>query len=97
LALAAWASEAGVQQGRPMSIEERARNRRDIAYVASQCTQALDRVFAAAGARSIFLQSEAQRLLRDVHAAGQHMALSWDVAGSIYGRVACGLPPGFDL
>jgi 3-hydroxy-9,10-secoandrosta-1,3,5(10)-triene-9,17-dione monooxygenase len=86
-----------VRQGRPMSIEERARNRRDIAYVASQCTRALDRVFAAAGARSIFLESEAQRLLRDVHAAGQHMALSWDVAGSIYGRVACGLPTGLDL
>ena len=36
-----------------------------------------DRLFAAAGARSIYLDGEAQRLLRDVHAAGQHMAL-WD-------------------
>jgi hypothetical protein len=53
--------------------------------------------YAAACARSILLESEAQRLLRDVHAAGQHMALSWDVAGSVYGRVACGLPPGLDL
>ncbi len=86
-----------VRQGRQMSTEERARNRRDIAYVASQCTRALDRLYAAAGGRSIFLASEAQRLLRDIHAAGQHMALSWDVAGSVYGRVACGLPPGLDL
>ena len=88
---------ASVQQGQPMSQEERARNRRDIAYVASQCTRALDRLYAAAGARSILLESEVQRLLRDIHAAGQHMALSWDVAGSVYGRVACGLPPGLDL
>jgi 3-hydroxy-9,10-secoandrosta-1,3,5(10)-triene-9,17-dione monooxygenase len=86
-----------VRQDRPSSTEERARNRRDIAYVAALCTRALDRLYAAAGAKGIFLESEMQRLLRDVHAAGQHMALSWDVAGSIYGRVACGLPPGMDL
>lgn len=86
-----------VRHDRPMSIEERARNRRDIGYVAAQCTRAIDRLYAAAGGRSIFLHDEMQRLLRDVHAAGQHMALSWDVAGTIYGRVACGLPPGMDL
>src|SRR5215831_19429063 len=85
------------QQGGNLSIEQRARNRRDIAYVALQCTRALDRVFAAAGARSIFLDVEAQRLLRDIHAAGQHMALNWDVWGSSYGRFMCGLPPGREL
>lgn len=86
-----------VQRGEQLSIEQRARNRRDIAYVASQCTRALDRLFASSGGRNIFLDSEAQRLLRDIHAAGQHMALSWDVAGSTYGRVMFGLPPGQDL
>jgi 3-hydroxy-9,10-secoandrosta-1,3,5(10)-triene-9,17-dione monooxygenase len=86
-----------VRRGRAMSVEERARNRRDIAFVATQCTRALDRLYAAGGARSVFLENELQRLLRDVHAAGQHMALSWDVAGSVYGRVACGLQPGLDL
>jgi 3-hydroxy-9,10-secoandrosta-1,3,5(10)-triene-9,17-dione monooxygenase len=86
-----------VRRGERLSIEQRARNRRDIAYVAYQCTRALDRLFASAGAGSIFLDSEAQRLLRDIHAAGQHIALSWDVAGSTYGRVAFGLPPGGDL
>jgi alkylation response protein AidB-like acyl-CoA dehydrogenase len=86
-----------VQRGERLSIEQRARNRRDIAYVASQCTQALDRLFASAGARNIFLDSEGQRLLRDIHAAGQHMALSWDVAGSTYGRVMFGLPPGQEI
>jgi alkylation response protein AidB-like acyl-CoA dehydrogenase len=86
-----------VQRGERLSIEARARNRRDIAYVAYQCTRALDRLFAAAGAGSIFLDSEAQRLLRDMHAAGQHIALSWDVAGSTYGRVMFGLDVGQDL
>jgi 3-hydroxy-9,10-secoandrosta-1,3,5(10)-triene-9,17-dione monooxygenase len=86
-----------VRRGERLSIEQRARNRRDIAYVAYQCTQAVDRLFASAGAGSIFLDSEAQRLLRDIHAAGQHIALSWDIAGSTYGRVMFGLPPGGDL
>jgi alkylation response protein AidB-like acyl-CoA dehydrogenase len=86
-----------VQRGKRLSIEQRARNRRDIAYVAYQCTRALDRLFASAGGRNIYLDSEAQRLLRDIHAAGQHIALSWDVAGSTYGRVMFGLPPGTDL
>jgi 3-hydroxy-9,10-secoandrosta-1,3,5(10)-triene-9,17-dione monooxygenase len=86
-----------VSRAEPLSIELRARNRRDIAYVAQQCTQALDRLFASAGARSVYLDSEAQRGLRDIHAAGQHMALSWDVAGSTYGRVLFGSPPGIDL
>ena len=86
-----------VREGRELSLEQRARNRRDIAYVASQCIGALDRLFAASGAGSIFLDREAQRLLRDIHAAGQHMALNWDVWGSGYGRVMCGLPPGREL
>jgi alkylation response protein AidB-like acyl-CoA dehydrogenase len=86
-----------VAAGAEMSIEQRARNRRDIAWIARQCTRAVDRLFAAAGAHSIYLEAEAQRLLRDVHAAGQHMALNWDVHGSAYGRVMAGLPAGLDL
>jgi 3-hydroxy-9,10-secoandrosta-1,3,5(10)-triene-9,17-dione monooxygenase len=85
------------RQGGQMGLDLRARNRRDIAYVASRCTRALDRLYAAAGARSIFLDGEVQRLLRDIHAAGQHMALNWDVAGTNWSRVAAGLPPGQDL
>ena len=86
-----------VQRGERLSMEQRARNRRDIAYVAAQCTRALDRLFASAGAGSIYLDNEAQRLLRDAHAVGQHIALSWDVAGSTYGRAMFGLPIAQDI
>jgi 3-hydroxy-9,10-secoandrosta-1,3,5(10)-triene-9,17-dione monooxygenase len=86
-----------VERGGQFTIEQRARNRRDIAFVARQSTRALDRLFAASGARSVFLEGEAQRLLRDIHAAGQHMALNWDVAGSNYTRVMSGLPSGLEL
>ena len=83
-----------VQQGKRLTFEQRARNRRDIAYVASQCTRAVDRLFASAGATSIYLDNETQRLFRDIHAAGQHISLSWDASGSDYGRVMFGMPPG---
>jgi alkylation response protein AidB-like acyl-CoA dehydrogenase len=86
-----------VRRGERLSIEQRARNRRDIAYVAYRCTRALDRLFASAGGRNIYLDREAQRLLRDIHTAGQHISLSWDAAGSTYGRVMFGLPPDQDL
>ena len=86
-----------INRGGQLTLEQRARNRRDIAYVAYQCTQAVDRLFATAGGSNIYLASEAQRLLRDIHAAGQHISLSWDVAATTYGRVASGLPPGQDV
>ncbi len=86
-----------ISRGGQLTLEQRARNRRDIAYVAYQCTQAVDRLFASAGGSNIYLASEAQRLLRDIHAAGQHISLSWDVAATTYGRVAFGLPPGQEL
>jgi 3-hydroxy-9,10-secoandrosta-1,3,5(10)-triene-9,17-dione monooxygenase len=86
-----------VERGGRLSIEQRARNRRDIAYVGAQCIRALDRLFASAGAGSVYLDHEAQRLLRDIHAAGQHIALSWDVAGSTYGRAVFGLPVAQDV
>jgi len=57
----------------------------------------VDRLFASAGGSNIYLHSEAQRLLRDIHAAGQHISLSWDVAATTYGRVVFGLPPGQDV
>ncbi|NIO06531.1 MAG: hypothetical protein GTO40_00560 [Deltaproteobacteria bacterium] len=86
-----------VSRGERLTVEQRARNRRDIAYVGYQCTQAVDRLFATAGGSNIYQDREAQRLLRDIHAAGQHISLSWDVAATTYGRVAFGLPPGQDV
>ena len=62
-----------VQHGRELSLEQRARNRRDIAYVARRCTRALDRLFAAAGARSIFLDREAQFLFLAQIASDAHV------------------------
>ena len=36
-------------------------------------------------------QREIQRAFRDIHAANNHNALTWDVAASLYGKVALGI------
>ena len=84
---------AAMHAGRPLTIEERARGRRDQAYMVTLCRRAVDRLFTAAGGAGIFLDNEMQRKFRDIHAISGHIALNWDVAGITYGRVAFGLDP----
>lgn len=82
-----------MRAGRDMSLAERARARRDHAYVVRLCRQAVDRLFTAVGGQGIFLDNVAQRKFRDIHAMSGHLALNWDIAGTTYGRVTLGLKP----
>jgi alkylation response protein AidB-like acyl-CoA dehydrogenase len=82
---------AAMREGRDLTMEERARNRRDHAYVVRLCRRAVDRLFGAIGGQGIFLSHEAQRKFRDMHAMSGHFALNWDISGTTYGRVALGL------
>jgi 3-hydroxy-9,10-secoandrosta-1,3,5(10)-triene-9,17-dione monooxygenase len=81
-------TEAGV----PPTIEQKARWRRDGAYAASLCTEAVNMLFAATGGGGVYLTQPIQRAFRDAHAANAHYALSWDVNGTQWGRIAMGLP-----
>jgi alkylation response protein AidB-like acyl-CoA dehydrogenase len=83
-----------LRRGVKLTLEQRARNRRDIAYIAYLCTRAVDRLFASAGGSAIYLSADAQRQFRDIHAAGGHISLSWDVSGTNYGKVIFGVAPG---
>jgi len=74
-------------------IEAKARWRRDGAYAASLCVRAVDLLFTGAGGGAIYQRNPLQRAFRDVHAALGHQASTWDVQGTLYGRVALGLPP----
>ena len=49
-------------------------------------------LFAASGARSLFISGALQRQFRDGHAVNSHLAFNFDAAGTNYGRVALGLP-----
>ncbi len=81
----------------PPSLLEKARLRRDVAFAAQLSRRAVDLLFDAGGGAALFLTHPAQRALRDIRAACAHIALNWDAAASIYGRVALGhsadLPP----
>ncbi len=88
---------AAMREGRALSIAERARGRRDQAYMVMLCRRAVDRLFAAAGGGGIFLDNEMQRKFRDIHAISGHLALNWDIAGTTFGRVAFGLDPATPL
>jgi 3-hydroxy-9,10-secoandrosta-1,3,5(10)-triene-9,17-dione monooxygenase len=77
---------AGV--GETFTEADRARYRRDKAFVARLCVQAVNRLFEAGGARAIMESEALQRFHRDAHAASHHAALAWDVAAEAFGRLA---------
>jgi alkylation response protein AidB-like acyl-CoA dehydrogenase len=93
----ARAAMEAAEAGREWKLEERARGRRDQAYVAMLCRRAVDRLFTAAGGAGIRLSNDQQRRFRDIHALSGHISLNWDIGGTTFGRVALGLGPGSAL
>jgi 3-hydroxy-9,10-secoandrosta-1,3,5(10)-triene-9,17-dione monooxygenase len=67
---------------------DRARYRRDKAFVTRLCVRSVDRLFEAGGARAIVASDPLQRFHRDAHAASHHAALGWDAAAEAYGKQA---------
>lgn len=76
-----------------LTLEQRARNRRDMGYVVTLCVRAADRLFQTTGGAGLYTGNEMQRMFRDVRAVSAHYINSWDIAGTTFGRVALGLPP----
>lgn len=63
------------------------------AYAVKMCIEAVDRLFAAAGATSWLDGQEMQRLFRDSHMTGSHAYTDYDVCAQILGRELMGLDP----
>ena len=82
---------AAVEADRTVTVELRLRIRRNQGYAARLLMSAVDRLFAVAGGRGIYLDHPMQRAFRDVHAAGAHLGLSWDLVGTMWGQHALGL------
>lgn len=85
---------AVLRSGAIPDLAMRARNRRDAAYGAQLAVRAVDRLMAGAGGAAISLDHPLQRFFRDTHAIAAHLYMSFDMAGTIYGRVAFGFDPG---
>ncbi|WP_127127059.1 acyl-CoA dehydrogenase family protein [Georgenia sp. SYP-B2076] len=79
--------------GDTFSVEDRVTWRRNHAYVAKLCVQAVNRVYDAAGGGAIYDRNPMQRFHRDVHAGSHHIGLNWDDNSVLYGRVRLGLEP----
>jgi 3-hydroxy-9,10-secoandrosta-1,3,5(10)-triene-9,17-dione monooxygenase len=67
---------------------DRARYRRDKAFVARLSVQAVNRLFEAGGARAVLDSEPLQRFHRDAHSASHHVALTWDGWAEQFGRLA---------
>lgn len=65
--------------------------RRDAAFAVGLCTEAVDILNRAAGARALYTRDSLQRRFRDAHAVAAHISFNFDVAGPAWGRLALGL------
>ncbi len=79
--------------GDELSLEERARVRRDQAYVARLCTTAVDRLVSAGDSSALYEVNQLHRLARDTRAGALQFALAWDENSMQYSRVRWGLEP----
>jgi 3-hydroxy-9,10-secoandrosta-1,3,5(10)-triene-9,17-dione monooxygenase len=86
------AAMADARRGAVPDTAAKTRLRRDGAYSVNLCTEAVSLLFAASGARGLFMTGALQRQFRDAHAINSHLAFNFDAQGTNYGRVALGLP-----
>ncbi len=80
--------------GRSISVQERAQVRLAAVHAAQCAIQATDVIYQLGGGASLFQGGRLERCFRDVHAAGQHLAVSPLSNLEPIGRVLFGLPPG---
>jgi len=78
--------------GKDLTMQQRARSRRDHAYAAQLAYQATEKLLRASGGHALFDDSAIQQSFRDVTAAAAHLSNNWDNNGSSYGALSLGLP-----
>jgi 3-hydroxy-9,10-secoandrosta-1,3,5(10)-triene-9,17-dione monooxygenase len=81
------------EEGLSFDTLERARFRRDKAFVTQMCLQAVNRLFDLSGGHGLFDSVPLQRFHRDAQAVAHRDGLIMDLGGQNYGRVLLGLPP----
>ena len=84
---------AAMRSAGKLSFEQRARNRRDMAYIATLLTAAADRLYTVTGASGLFDGNPLNRMFHDIRAVAAHHITAWDIAGPTFGQVTLGLEP----
>ena len=64
--------------------------KRNAAYAASLCTEAVDTLHKVVGATGIYQSYPLERIFRDAHALGAHISLNFDAQAPSWGLVALG-------
>ena len=78
----------------PMDLEQRVALRWNAAYIAELSRRATERVFAIAGAHSIYNQSSLQSVYRDINTASHHAIVDFDGIAETRGKLELGLTDG---
>lgn len=84
------AGQQQAQAGKLMSVEEKLRLKRNLAYAVQLCSEAVDTLHTVAGANGIYDGYPIQRMFRDAHALAGHFSFAFDAHGSAWGLVALG-------
>ena len=82
-----------IMAGKPLSLEHRARSRRDQGYSVNQAKLAAEKLFTAQAGRGIYDGNRVQRGYADLHALQGHIAAGWDMPAYSYGQIMLGGPP----
>jgi alkylation response protein AidB-like acyl-CoA dehydrogenase len=80
-------------QGVHVDVATRIRNRRDHAYSAKLCHQAVEGLFSSVGGAGLSLDQPLQRMWRDANMIARHISLNWDAVSSMVGQYHLGLEP----
>ena len=88
-ALHCWVDR--MEAGGALDAHEKLKARFEAAFIARQCLDAVEALFAAAGGHAIFSDNPLQRQLRDLIAVCTHRGLYLDESGLNYGKSALGL------
>jgi alkylation response protein AidB-like acyl-CoA dehydrogenase len=90
---AARESMQALERGEEVTKEQRLKSRLYAGFAAMMAQRTSERIYAAAGSIASHKSNSLQRAFRDVHAAGTHIAVSWDGAASPMGEYMMGRDP----
>lgn len=83
-------AQAQANRGVVPDIQEKLRYKRNAAYAAGLCLEAVDLLHTMTGATGIYQSYPLERIFRDAHALGAHISLNYDVQMPAWGLVALG-------
>jgi alkylation response protein AidB-like acyl-CoA dehydrogenase len=82
-----------IMAGEPLTLEHRARSRRDQGWSVMQAKLAAEKLFTATAGRGIYEGSPVQRAYADLHALQGHIVAGWEMPAYSYGQVMLGGSP----